>query len=189
MLRFQNFRMLGHTFRSQPRHAGAFTPEDVRRYKAALAKPGALTAAINYYRAAFRYRHEAETGFRPVRGPALVIWGDRDSYLNPHVLDGLPRWAPDARLVRIPDASHWVQNDAPEAVNHLLLQFLGSLPPADARLGQPDSTTRPSSSRSRRVTVRGSSASLCVTNRTVRSAARWSSIHDPARPTVPASSV
>jgi pimeloyl-ACP methyl ester carboxylesterase len=130
LLRFQDFRMLGHTFRAQPRHADAFTREDVRRYKEALAKPGALSAAINYYRAAFRYRREAEKGIRPVRGPALVIWGDRDSYLNPHVLDGLPRWAPDAQLVRIPDASHWVQNDAPESVNRLLLQFLASLPPA-----------------------------------------------------------
>ncbi len=129
LLRFQDFGMLGHTFRARPRHPQAFTPADVRRYKEALAKPGALTAAINYYRAAFRYRRDAESSLRPVRGPALVIWGDRDSYLNPHVLDGLPRWAPDARLVRIPDASHWVQNDAPEAVNRLLLQFLGSLPP------------------------------------------------------------
>ena len=129
MLRFQNFGMLGHTLRAQPQHAGAFTPEDVRRYKLALAKPGALTAAINYYRAAFRYRREAEQSFRPVRAPALVIWGERDSYLNPHVLDGLPAWAPDARIVRLPDASHWVQNDEPDTVNRLLADFLNGLPP------------------------------------------------------------
>jgi pimeloyl-ACP methyl ester carboxylesterase len=128
LLRFQDFGMLGLSFRARRRHVQAFTRQDVRRYKAALAKPGALSAAINYYRAAFRYRRDAEKVFRPVRGPALVIWGDRDSYLNPHVLDGLPQWAPDARLVRIPHASHWVQNDAPEAVNRLLIQFLGSLP-------------------------------------------------------------
>jgi epoxide hydrolase 4 len=128
LLRFQNFGMLGHTFRAQPRHSGAFTPADVRRYKQALARPGALTAAINYYRAAFRYRREAEQGFRPVRGPALVIWGDRDSYLNPHVLDGLPAWAPDAQLVRLPNASHWVQNDEPETVNRLLVEFANRLP-------------------------------------------------------------
>jgi epoxide hydrolase 4 len=128
LLRFQNFRMLGHAFRAEPRHSDAFTSEDVRQYKQALAKPGALTAAINYYRAAFRYRREAEQTFRPVRGPALVIWGDRDCYLNPHVLDGLPAWAPDAQLVRLPNASHWVQNDEPDTVNRLLVEFANSLP-------------------------------------------------------------
>jgi pimeloyl-ACP methyl ester carboxylesterase len=128
LIRFQDFRMLGHAFRAQPRHPGAFTPIDVRKYKEALAKPGALTAALNYYRAAFRYRREAEQGFRPVRGPALVIWGERDGYLNPHVLDGLPGWAPDAQLVRLPNASHWVQNDEPDTVNRLLVEFADSLP-------------------------------------------------------------
>jgi pimeloyl-ACP methyl ester carboxylesterase len=128
VLRFQDFGMLRHTLRAHPRHADAFTPADVRRYKQAIARPGALTAAINYYRAAFRYRHDAESTLRPVRGPALVVWGERDSYLNPHVLDGLPKWAPDAQVVRLPDASHWVQNDAPEEVNRLLLHFLGGLP-------------------------------------------------------------
>jgi len=132
LLRFQNFRMLGHTFRRQPERPGAFTPADVRRYKEALAKPGALTAAVNNYRAAFRYRREGERVFRPVRGPALGIWGERDSYLNPHVLDGLPLWAPDAQLVRLPQVSHWVQNDAPGDVNRLLLHFPGSLPPLAA---------------------------------------------------------
>jgi len=128
LLRFQRFGMLGHALRSQTRHSNAFTPEDIQRYKHALARPGALTAAINYYRAAFRYRREAEKCFRPVRGPALVIWGDLDSYLNPHVLDGLPAWAPDARLIRLPNASHWVQNDEPETVNRLILEFANSLP-------------------------------------------------------------
>jgi pimeloyl-ACP methyl ester carboxylesterase len=123
-LRFQNFGMVRHALRRQPVHAAAFRPEDIRRYREALAKPAAVTAAINYYRAAFRYRRETARTYRPIRGPVLVIWGEKDSYLNPHVLDGLPAWAPDARLLRLPDASHWVQNDAPDAVNQALLSFL-----------------------------------------------------------------
>jgi pimeloyl-ACP methyl ester carboxylesterase len=123
-LRFQNFGLVRHALRQQPVHAGAFTPEDIRRYREALARPGALTAAINYYRAALRYRRETARMFRPVRGPVLVIWGERDPYLNWHVLDGLPAWAPDARVLRLRDASHWVQNDAPDAVNQAVLSFL-----------------------------------------------------------------
>jgi pimeloyl-ACP methyl ester carboxylesterase len=126
-IRFQNFGLLGHTLRHQPIHSGAFTNDDVRRYKEALAKPGALTAAINYYRAAFRYRKEEAKAVRPIRGPVLVVWGERDSYLNPHVLDGLPAWAPEAQLLRLPQASHWVQNDEPDPVNRALVNFLMSL--------------------------------------------------------------
>jgi pimeloyl-ACP methyl ester carboxylesterase len=123
-LRFQNFGLVRHTLRRHTVHPDAFTPEDIRRYREALAEPGAVTAAINYYRAAFRYRREAARMYRPVRGPVLVIWGEKDSYLNPHVLDGLAAWAPDARVLRLRDASHWVQNDAPEAVNQAMLSFL-----------------------------------------------------------------
>ncbi|HVK11644.1 MAG TPA: alpha/beta fold hydrolase [Gemmataceae bacterium] len=122
-LRFQNFAVLARALRRGPAHG----PEDVRLYTAALARPGALAAAINYYRAAFRYRRDEARHLRPVRGPALVIWGERDAYLNPHVLDGLPAWAPDARLLRLPDARHWVQNDAPDVVNAAILGFLADL--------------------------------------------------------------
>jgi pimeloyl-ACP methyl ester carboxylesterase len=129
VLQFQRFGIVRNTLRWQPVRGEAFTPNNIERYREALSRPGALTAAINYYRAAFRFRHEGERSFRPVRGPALVIWGERDAYLNRHVLDGLPTWAPDARLARLPNASHWVQNDAADEVNRLLVQFLAVLPP------------------------------------------------------------
>jgi epoxide hydrolase 4 len=129
-MRFTNFGFLSHALRRQPVHPDAFTWEDVRRYKEAIAKPGALTAALNYYRAAFRYQRELTRGFRAVRGPALVIWGERDAYLTTHVLDGMPAWAPDARMMRIPDASHWVQNDVPGVVNRALIDFLRSIEPS-----------------------------------------------------------
>lgn len=125
-IRFQNFGLLGHTLRHQTVHPDSFTREDIRQYKAALAKPGALTAALNYYRAGFRYRSAATRTFRPVIGPALVIWGERDAYISQHVLDGLGTWAPQAHIIRIRDASHWVQNDAPDVVNQALLRFLGA---------------------------------------------------------------
>jgi pimeloyl-ACP methyl ester carboxylesterase len=123
VLRFQHFGLLRRALRNGP----APSREDERRYEEALARPGALSAAINYYRAALHYRRDEAKHFRPVRGPALVIWGDRDPYLNPHVLDGLPAWAPDARVLRLPQAGHWVQNEDPETVNRAILGFLTEL--------------------------------------------------------------
>ncbi len=39
---------------TNPVREGAFTPEDIERYVAAVKQPGALTGGMNYYRAAFR---------------------------------------------------------------------------------------------------------------------------------------
>jgi pimeloyl-ACP methyl ester carboxylesterase len=40
------------------------------------------------------------------------------------LLDGLERVAPRVRVHRIPYASHWVQNEAPDEVNRVLIDFL-----------------------------------------------------------------
>jgi pimeloyl-ACP methyl ester carboxylesterase len=48
----------------------------------------------------------------------------RDRYLAPALTEGLERWVPRLRVERLPQASHWVQHDEPEAVNRLLVEFL-----------------------------------------------------------------
>jgi len=50
----RDFRGLRRALGGQPTRPGAFTAQDIDRYVAAAAQPGALRAAINYYRAAFR---------------------------------------------------------------------------------------------------------------------------------------
>jgi pimeloyl-ACP methyl ester carboxylesterase len=60
---------------------------------------------------------------RPIAAPTLLIWGTRDRYLGPRLTQGLHEWVPRLRIARL-DASHWVQNDAPEEVNRLLVEFL-----------------------------------------------------------------
>ena len=47
--------------------------------------------------------------------------------LGVELLDGLERIVGDLRIHRIRDAGHWVQNEAPEEVTRLLLEFLQSL--------------------------------------------------------------
>jgi pimeloyl-ACP methyl ester carboxylesterase len=123
VLRAGNFALLGRMLRSQPTRPGAFTPEDIGWYKSALARPGALTAALNYYRAAGRGRGPAAP-LGPVTAPTLLIWGEKDPYLGVRLSSGLERWVGDLRVERLPGVSHWVQNDDPERTNALLLEFL-----------------------------------------------------------------
>jgi pimeloyl-ACP methyl ester carboxylesterase len=110
--------------------AGSTTSADIARYKAALAQPGALRAMIGWYRAIFwrALTRGLSAGVGPVRHRALVIWGEKDLALSQEVNAALSRYAPNARIVPLPDASHWVQLDAPDAVNALLLdQFASAL--------------------------------------------------------------
>ena len=122
---FDSFALLRRGFRADPARAGAFTRADVGRYVEALSRPGALTAAINYYRAAFRAGPgEMSRDVRRIESPTLLVWGERDRYLSPRLAEGLGEWVADLRVERLPAASHWVQHDEPETVNRLLLSFL-----------------------------------------------------------------
>ena len=123
-----DFDVLRRMFRRQPVHPEAFSPEDVRLYQQAMARPGALTAALNYYRALRDPTHRISRDEAPIRVPTLLLWGERDAYLTPRLTEGLNAWVPNLTIVRFPDVSHWVQNDAPERVNRLLIDFLHGRP-------------------------------------------------------------
>lgn len=127
LARMGNYAMLRRVLRKNPVRPGAFTDEDIARYVEALARPGALTGAINYYRALMRQNLKRFTAqLRRIEAPVLVIWGEQDSFLGRELAEPDPEWVPHARLERLPDASHWVQADQPERVNELLLGFLRS---------------------------------------------------------------
>ncbi len=125
MMRAGDFALLRRMLTRQPVRPGAFSADDLACYRQALAQPGALTAAINWYRAAFRRPPKPDEDV-PCGVPTLLIWGERDAYLGSRLAEGLERWAPNLRVERIADASHWVQNDAPERVNELMIEFLRS---------------------------------------------------------------
>ncbi len=121
---FRNCSFLDRVLLTETVHPGAFTIEDVYRYRQALMQPGALTAALNYYRAMFRHRREDRAQIRRITVPTLVLWGERDRYLGLRSTEGMEPWVSDLRVERIADASHWVQNDVPERVNQALRAFL-----------------------------------------------------------------
>ena len=124
-LRAGNFASLRATFANDPMWQGAFSSQDVERYVEAISQPGALSAAINYYRALFR---QSPAGVRQqiskIEMPVLVIWGEQDRYLGAELAEPDQSWVSNARVERLPDASHWVQLDRPQEVNALLLEFL-----------------------------------------------------------------
>lgn len=92
-----------------------------------LARPGRLTAAINYYRANLGIF--LPRAYPPVTVPVLGIWSDGDKFLvEKQMLDCAKLVEGGWRYVRIDGASHWLQLDDPGRVNALLLDFLHHSP-------------------------------------------------------------
>jgi pimeloyl-ACP methyl ester carboxylesterase len=101
--------------------------QDCERYIADLSRPGALAAGLNWYRANATPEQELERTrpFPAVRVPALGIWSSGDPYLTEEGLLGSSDHVTGPwRYERIEGAGHWVQLDAPDRVNKLLLDFL-----------------------------------------------------------------
>ena len=128
----QNFRAIDRTLAKVTRK-NSFTSEDIERYKEAARQPGALTGAINYYRANVfgrlfaPKREDGSASNGRVRVPTLFIFGEQDFAIIPATVRGLDKYIDaDYRELRIPDSGHWVQNEAPKEVNAALLEFLKS---------------------------------------------------------------
>jgi pimeloyl-ACP methyl ester carboxylesterase len=104
--------------------AGWLTPALRDRYREVWNR--GLTGGCNYYRASpmrpptgpdskvltLEFPDEAVT----VRVPTLVVWAENDIALPPALVDGLERWVPDLRLVRVPGATHWIIHERPQFV-------------------------------------------------------------------------
>jgi pimeloyl-ACP methyl ester carboxylesterase len=122
-----NYRAIEQAFRNTAVYKERFSDEVIEQYKHAAAQPGALTAAINYYRANARGGMQELAGVDPVvRVPTMVLWGEQDFALGKELNDRLPHYVPDLTLHYIKDASHWVQQDRPDLVNHYMLNFLSN---------------------------------------------------------------
>jgi pimeloyl-ACP methyl ester carboxylesterase len=102
---------------------GVFSEDDKAAYMEAWSQPGALTGALNYYRAA-GMGPPSRGGDLIVRVPTLVIWGEKDPYLLTGNLDGLSEFVPNLTVKRIPDATHWVVHEKPALVNRYIREFI-----------------------------------------------------------------
>lgn len=80
-----------------------------------------FTPMLNYYRA-LRYPRNPSSF---IETPTLIIWGEREPVFLASGLDHLDKWVRDVRIERIANAGHFVQRDAAERVNELLIEFAG----------------------------------------------------------------
>ncbi len=114
---------IGRAFTGWAIDKAAFSPEIIEHYRANARVPGALTAMINYYRA--NNRAIFAEPVVPITVPTLMIWGEEDRALDIALTEGYAPLVADFELRRLPGVSHWVQQEAPGAVNAAMLDWLG----------------------------------------------------------------
>jgi epoxide hydrolase 4 len=122
-----NANGVGRMLRGAAAQKTVFPPEVTTKFQQAMSMPGAMKSALNYYRQLFRRTPgsvaAASNSFR-VHAPTLVIWGEQDIALGLELLNGLEQWVDNIQIQRIPDSGHWVQQEQPDKVNQLMLDFL-----------------------------------------------------------------
>ncbi len=120
-----------NAFREQAVRKGAFTRENAKLYEAALAKPGAIAAALNYYRQMLTpgaWWQQLSQAPALIQSPTLVLWGQEDRLLSQQLLQDLEKLvAAPFSLRLVPECGHWIQQEAPQTVNRELLHFLRCL--------------------------------------------------------------
>jgi pimeloyl-ACP methyl ester carboxylesterase len=95
-----------------------------------MREPGALTAALNWYRSNIgdEITHGL-AGAGPVTIPTMYIWSTEDIALGREAAEATREHVTGPyRFEVLEGVSHWVPEMAPDAVNSLLIDFLGSQP-------------------------------------------------------------
>ncbi len=103
--------------------ADTFSDEDMAHYKQAWANSGGWTGMINWYRALLQYRSPRLSDTR-LSMPVLIQWGKRDVFLSHEMAEESLKLCDHGKLIMYENATHWVQHDEAEAVNHALVDFL-----------------------------------------------------------------
>ena len=131
LLRARQCRAIGDAFRNMAIDQRRFGDEVLHVYRDQAARPGALTAMLNYYRAYVRgggAARQRALGYPIIDVPTLMIWGEHDTALGKETTYGTDRFVRQLTLHYLPNVSHWVQQEAPEAVNALIQSWLGKPP-------------------------------------------------------------
>jgi pimeloyl-ACP methyl ester carboxylesterase len=101
------------------------TPDAADRDAQAMCEPGALTAAINWYRAIPLSNPRANT--QKISVPTMYVWSDQDAALLPKAAHDTARYVSgEYRFEILPGVSHWIPDERPDKLADLLLDWFAA---------------------------------------------------------------
>lgn len=105
--------------------AGGMTDADVDRFQRDIVSYGALTGALNWYRAIPFSDRSAGTR---ILAPTTMVWSDGDLYVGRDSLAGNERFVEgDYDEVVLPGVSHWIPTQAPDPLADAILARVRSV--------------------------------------------------------------
>jgi pimeloyl-ACP methyl ester carboxylesterase len=105
-------------------YQGKLAMERVESNVRRLSEPGALTAALNWYRAL-----DLETRIGNIAVPTLFIWGDQDLACGRHAALATARYvSAPYRFELLAGYSHWLLEEAPEQIAEFMLSHIKDHP-------------------------------------------------------------
>jgi pimeloyl-ACP methyl ester carboxylesterase len=101
---------------------GAFTPEDLEKYRESYSQPHAMTSTINVYRASMQAPSPPPADVR-IKMPMMLLWGMKDFAFLPELSGESIAYCEKGRLVEFPDCTHWITHEEADAINPLMDDF------------------------------------------------------------------
>jgi pimeloyl-ACP methyl ester carboxylesterase len=126
LLRSRNWAVLARAMQSSSL-PDTFSAAEMDRYRKAWSQPGALTAMLNWYRAAARVPTPPVKS-KEIQVPTLVLWGARDRFLSREMARPSAEWCARGELTMLEDATHWLHHEKSERVNARIQEFLNAYP-------------------------------------------------------------
>lgn len=106
---------------------GTFGDEERRVFTDALMREGAMTAALEYYRANIPPGNwlKPPPDLPPVTVPTTIMWADADAYMTPLLLErSITKVEGPLEVVMLEGVSHWAQQEAPDLVTAAMRDHL-----------------------------------------------------------------
>jgi pimeloyl-ACP methyl ester carboxylesterase len=88
-------------------------------------RAGGFTGPLNWYRNFDRnWETTPELDGATIDVPSLMVTAEWDPVLRPHLADPMPSFVPDLEMHQVAECGHWTQQEKPEEVNRLLVDWL-----------------------------------------------------------------
>lgn len=100
-----------------------FSDDDIDFYRQSWSQPNALTSMINWYRAIIRGAVKLGEK-RAIVTPTLLLWGEKDTFLGKELAQPSIDLCDEGELIFYPNATHWIQHEEIESINHEIVRFL-----------------------------------------------------------------
>lgn len=102
----------------------AFLSEDELKYYADAFAAGGFTGPINWYR---NWKHNWKSTKRvrqTVLVPALFVGATNDRIISPKQIEAMRPLVPDLEIQMIEDCGHWTQQEKPQELNKIVVEWL-----------------------------------------------------------------